>query len=122
LFQTLITSKQKIVEDFRRKHWICHEKNLSEALKKIKFLFNLKPTAGMRNKLIAIDWSIPKMFLVDPGLNYSIYISTKVLTQTDKLFISYGLSKFGSKYTYLASCFALGDTKNCIEQHVKESI
>jgi hypothetical protein len=38
--QTLITSKQKIVEDFRRKHWIGHEKIFQKLLKKQTLFFN----------------------------------------------------------------------------------
>jgi hypothetical protein len=40
-FQTLITSKRKIVEDFRRWHWICHEKILKKLFEIVLFFFNL---------------------------------------------------------------------------------
>jgi len=41
LIQTLITFKQKIVKDFRRRHWIRHEKIFQKRLKENFFIYNL---------------------------------------------------------------------------------
>jgi hypothetical protein len=38
LIQTLITSKRKIVKEFRRRHWFCHENIFQKRLKNFLFL------------------------------------------------------------------------------------
>jgi hypothetical protein len=46
LIQTLITSKRKIVEDFRRWRWIRHEKIFQKRLKNFYFNSICQPTAS----------------------------------------------------------------------------